>query len=198
MAKVVLISEDLNFHLFKQGDEKAFAYFFEKYNDQIVGFCMHYIFDRDKSNSIAQEAFINLWLDKNKINKPNGIKAFLYTSARSACLNLLRHKKVVKRYQNNILNEKERLLSIEALQNFDCDTLMLAELEEKIENAILGLPKKCRIVFEKSRKENMKNKEISEELGISVKAVEGHMTRALRHLKSQISEYASSGVAGLF
>ena len=159
---------------------------------------MQFLGDKDKSQSIAQESFIKLWVNRDKIQKINGIKSFLYTAAKSECLNLLRHRKVVKKYQNEILNRKENQLNIEVLNSLNFDTVLLDELEAKIEQSINELPEKCRLVFNKSRKEHKKNKEISEELGISIKAVEANMTRALKSLKLKLSHYATSGAAGIF
>jgi len=198
MTKVLLISEKVNFYKFKEGNERAFAFFFDIYYSKIVGFCIQYVGDQDTSNSIAQEAFIKLWVNRKKINKINGIKSFLYTAAKSECLNLLRHHKIVKKYKNQVLEEKENQLNLEILNSFECDCMSLIELEEKIEKSIEELPEKCKLVFNKSRKENKKNREISEELGISVKAVEADITRALKYLKIKLSHHYPGGVAGLF
>jgi len=197
MTKVLLISEKVNFYKFKEGNERAFAFFFNTYYSKIVGFCMQYVGDQDKSNSIAQEAFIKLWINRKEIDKINGIKSFLYTAAKSECLNLLRHHKVVKKYKNQLLEEKENQLNLEILNSFECDCMSLIELEEKIEESIEELPEKCKLVFNKSRKENKKNREISKELGISVKAVEANITRALKYLKIKLYHYYPNGVAGL-
>lgn len=179
----------MHFHLFKKGDEKAFAFFFDLYFNQIVGFCTEFIKDRDQAKNIAQEAFLKLWLNKEKVRKVNGIKAFLYTSAKSDCLNLFRHKKVVHKYLNKSLRKREESLNIEVLNAINFDTVMLAELEELIEGSVNELPDKCKQVFKMRRVDFKKNKEIAAELNISIKAVEANMTRALKHLKNKLSDY---------
>jgi len=179
----------VHFHLFKKGDEKAFAFFFDLYFNQIVGFCTEFIKDRDQAKNIAQEAFLKLWLNKEKVRKVNGIKAFLYTSAKSDCLNLFRHKKVVHKYLNKSLRKREESLNIEVLNAINFDTVMLAELEELIEGSVNELPDKCKQVFKMRRVDFKKNKEIAAELNISIKAVEANMTRALKHLKNKLSDY---------
>ena len=52
-----------------------------------------------------------------------------------------------------------------------------------------SLPKKCKQVFELSRYENLKNKEIAERLDISVKTVEAQMTKALKIFRENLKEY---------
>lgn len=180
-----------NFFLqrFKNGDELAFEKIFKANYSQIVGFCNQFISDLDKAKSLTQEVFLNLWLNRGKIETLNGIRAFLYTFAKSSCLNHIRHKKVISKYEDKHLQKKEEELNCEVLESFDFNSLEFSELEELIQQAINDLPEKCRQVFIMSRLDGKKNKEISEELDISVKAVEANITRALKTLKSKLSDY---------
>jgi RNA polymerase sigma-70 factor (ECF subfamily) len=174
---------------FKSGDELAFEKIFKSNHSQIVGFCNHFVMDPDKAKGLAQEVFLNLWINRGKIETLNGIKAFLYTFAKSSCLNYIRHQKVIRKYEDEHLQEMESELNRETLESFDFNSLEFSELETLIRQAIDDLPEKCREVFMMSRFEGKMNKEISEELNISVKAVEAHMTRALRTLRLKLSEY---------
>lgn len=174
---------------FKKGDELAFEKIFKSNYNPIVGFCHQFISDLDKSKSLAQEVFLNLWLSREKIRNLNGIKAFLYTSAKSACLNYIRHQKVIRKYEDKHLQEMENKLNQEVLESFDFNALEFSELEGYIHRAINDLPDKCRQVFILSRFEGKMNKEIAEELNISVKAVEANITRALKTLKTRLSDY---------
>jgi RNA polymerase sigma-70 factor (ECF subfamily) len=176
-------------HRFKNGDELAFEKIFKANHSQIVGFCNQFIAEQDKAKSLAQEVFLNLWLNREKIKTINGIKSFLYTFAKSSCLNYLRHRKVVSKYKDIRLQDMEEGLNREVLESFDFNSLEFSELEGLIRQAIDNLPEKCRQVFILSRFDGKMNKEISEELNISVKAVEANITRALKALKSALSEY---------
>lgn len=174
---------------FKSGDELAFEKIFKSNNPQIVGFCNQFISDWDKSKSLAQEAFINLWLNREKIETINGIKAFLYTYARSCCLNYIRHRKVISKYEDLHLQSKEDQLNTEVLESFDFNSLEFVELEELIMRSINDLPDQCRRVFMLSRFEGKMNREIADDLNISVKSVEANMTRALKTLRADLAEY---------
>ncbi len=61
-------------------------------------------------------------------------------------------------------------------------------MEQIIEEAILLLPPKCKEVFLLSRESGMKNKQIAETLGISVKAVEKHITKAIKQIRLALEE----------
>lgn len=181
--------ELLRFNNFKKGDEVAFKYFFHKFYNNIVGFCVQFIHNENDAKEIAQEAFLNLWNTKEKINSINGVSSFLYTFSKSKCLNILRHKKVKERYINNTLNKKENNLHIEVLQSLQFDTLTFTELEKLIANSIDDLPEKTKEIFKRKRFQNKKNKEIAKEMDISIKTVELHFSKAIKVLKTKLAEY---------
>jgi RNA polymerase sigma-70 factor (ECF subfamily) len=66
---------------------------------------------------------------------------------------------------------------------------VLTELERILDAGLERLPEKCREIFELSRFEGLKNREIAEKLNISVKTVENQMTKALRILKDELKDY---------
>lgn len=174
---------------FKNGDELAFEKIFKANYNRITGFCNQFIYDIDNAGSIAQEVFLNLWLNREKVESINGIRAFLYTFAKSGCLNYLRHRRIVSRYEDKYLQEREDDLNREILESFNLDALEFSELEALIQKAINDLPEKCRQVFVMSRFDGKMNKEIADELNISVKAVEANMTRALKALRISLADY---------
>jgi RNA polymerase sigma-70 factor (ECF subfamily) len=174
---------------FKDGDEKIFENIFSSYYNQIIGFCIQFVGDNDKAQSIAQEAFIKLWMNREKVEKYNGILSFLYTAAKTECLNFIRRKSVTSKYENRQLQLIEDELNREVLDRFDFNSIEISELEKLIYQSIEDLPEKCKLVFIKSRMEDKTNKEIAEELNISIKAVEANMTRALKFLRERLTDY---------
>ncbi|CAD0005149.1 RNA polymerase sigma-70 factor [Flavobacterium chungangense] len=181
--------ESETFESFKKGKEAAFTYFYDKYFCRITSFGIQFIYDKDEAENLAQEAFINLWQNRENIDSINGIQSFLYTYAKSKCLNFIRHNKVKDKFKNDLLNHKERELDIEILNSIQFDTLELTELERIINESINDLPPKTREVFIKKRFENKKNAEIAAEMQVTLKAVEAHMTKALKILKTKLSDY---------
>lgn len=182
-------TELLNFENLKSGNEKAFEYFFNKYYSHILGFCIQFIYDKPQSSGITQDAFLNLWLNKGKIEKVSGVESFLYTYAKSKCLNAIRHNQVKERYKSKTLNEKERELDFDILNSINFDTLALSELEDLISKSIENLPEKTKVIFLKKRFENKKNQDIANELNVTIKTVEAHMTKALKILRQNLSDY---------
>lgn len=77
--------------------------------------------------------------------------AFLYTFAKSSCLNHLRHQKNIGKYEDKQLQIKEEELNSEVLESFDFNSLEIQELEKIIQQAINDLPERCHLVFILSR-----------------------------------------------
>src|SRR5699024_10490014 len=63
------------------------------------------------------------------------------------------------------------------------------ELQTKIAEALKELPEGCRTIFQMSRFEALKYREIAEKLDISVKTVENQMGKALKIMRLKLSDY---------
>lgn len=62
------------------------------------------------------------------------------------------------------------------------------DLRASLDAAIESLPPKCREVFRLSYIEDLSNREIGEQLGISPRTVENHMYAALKQLRRKLSK----------
>lgn len=130
-----------------------------------------------------QESFITLWERRETIDVNRSVKSYLTTTIHNKCHNYLRDN----RKFNTRLLEIENILEISG--DSDTDFLVTAELQQSIQQAIEGLPEKCREIFVLNRYENMKYQEIAHQLDISVKTVEAQMSKALQHMRIQLSGY---------
>jgi RNA polymerase sigma-70 factor, ECF subfamily len=102
----------------------------------------------------------------------------------------MRHLKVVRSHSEKEETRMEEALLMNKLY-FETGLTKLLEKEigELVENALTKLPEKTRDVYLLSRKEYLNNSQISDKLGISVKAIEYHITKALCLLKQELQAY---------
>jgi len=163
-------------------DQQLFEQLFNEYFVQLTNFAKSYVRDEDAAKELAQDAFINLWQKKDEIDKEKSIKSYLFTTVRNRSLNYIRDN---KKYKSEFLD-----IELEKSNDFfEGDILTSKELQERITASINSLPDKCRRVFEMSRFEDLKYKEIAEELNISIKTVENQMGKALKVLRKDLKEY---------
>jgi len=76
-----------------------------------------------------------------------------------------------------------------AISHLSAEKIITQELEDSIGKAIESLPPRCREIFELSRNEEKKYREIAIELNISEKTVENQMLKALKIMREKLSEY---------
>jgi RNA polymerase sigma-70 factor, ECF subfamily len=175
---------------FIKGDESSFKVIFNFFYPRIYHFVREYIPNDDLAEDLVQDTFLILWNNRQNLKSDTNINAWLYTIARNNCLKKLRNDKSGKEFLSFYqINGLELKMNLNALSSLDTSELTFSEIERIIENTLAGLPQQCRKIFELSRFENRKNKEIAEELEISVKAVEGQITKALKIFRKALKDY---------
>ncbi|UXP31403.1 RNA polymerase sigma-70 factor [Reichenbachiella agarivorans] len=161
-------------------DEKSFEVLFKTYYQPLISFAYQYVKDHDMAEEVTQEVFTTLWQKAGSIEIRSSIKSYLYGAVRNASLNHLKHLKVVSAHQAYSQYNQEVGRG---------DFLELDELQQKINESLEKLPPKCREIFELSRFEEMKYKDIATELDISIKTVETQMSRALKVMRDTLGQY---------
>ena len=168
----------------KLGDEQAFELFFRKYYVRLCGFVNKFVKDTDEAHEIAQETFVKIWVSREDIDPEYCLQSYLFKIAQNLSLNKLKRIKTESRYL-----EIYKYVYIENSDSYSHESLFTRELEENVAGAIEKLPPGCRKIFELSRNEGLKYREIAEILKISVKTVEAQMSKALRIMRTELSEY---------
>jgi RNA polymerase sigma-70 factor (ECF subfamily) len=165
------------------GSEKAFEQLFRTYYSGLCGYAIKYVWDPDQAEEIVQNLFYNLWNKKGNLSVDLSIEAYLFRAVRNACLNYLKHQKIRQHHAEAV----KKIPSAEVLtEENPVETL---ELQNKIEEAVDGLPPERKKIFLMSRYEGMKYKDIAQHLGISVKTVEAQMGKALKSLRENLADY---------
>ncbi|MEO9871480.1 MAG: sigma factor-like helix-turn-helix DNA-binding protein, partial [Ekhidna sp.] len=104
------------------------------------------------------------------------------------CLDYLKHEKVKLGYiEQNLLNKTT--INYQFLKDEAASLLLEKELEQKILQSAELLPEKCKEVFMKNKLEGLKRSEIAQELGISLKTVDNHISKAIKHMKFQLRDF---------
>ncbi|MCG6190669.1 RNA polymerase sigma-70 factor [Maribellus maritimus] len=165
----------------QRGQESAFDYIFRKHYKVLCAFANAYIHDLDKAQSLVQDCFIKFWENRENAGNIKNLSSYLTFMVRNLCLDYLRKIKSMDKVYKGIANQ------VETHENED--GLLSREFEEKFVKALYAVPERSRVAFEYSRFEELTYKEIAGKMGVSVKAVEALISRALKILRKELKEY---------
>ena len=188
MQKPVFFSNFAPFFMETTVNTSNFEQFYRTLFPRLVQFAMAYTENEADAEDIVQQAMIKLWtlLQENE-GALEGARTFLYTIVRNACIDYVKHNAIV---QEQIIQGMDEPV-IESLCQWDLapsveQLTIYQELQVQVQQLIDSMPEKQREVFLLSRNDNLKNQEIADRLGIGVKAVERHITAALKFLREQL------------
>jgi RNA polymerase sigma-70 factor (ECF subfamily) len=177
------------FHAHANGDKNAYEQLYKLYFPRLYAFSFKIINDGNLAKDLVQNVFIKIWESPASVNIDNP-ESFIYQMVRNACLNYIRHIKVVDNLKSKVKDHYlgEELYYIDMVGDKPY-ILIEKELEGRIIDVMNSLPEKCLAVFRLSRIDGLKNREIAEQLGISLKAVEKHISKALQIYRNNFSDY---------
>jgi RNA polymerase sigma-70 factor (ECF subfamily) len=165
----------------REGNESAFEQLFRFYYEPLCRYATGIVIEKEEAEEIVQQVFLRIWERRTELNITVSFKAYLYRAVHNASLN---HK---QRRKKDIRFDDVQLRVVHATES--SHEMDVKQLEKEISNALNTLPGQCRKIFELSRFEELKYREIAELLNLSVKTVENQMGKALRIMREQLSEY---------
>ncbi|MDZ7723261.1 MAG: RNA polymerase sigma-70 factor [candidate division KSB1 bacterium] len=164
----------------KDGDIQAFERCYRYYCQKLIEFACYYVKDIYSAENIVQDVFLNLWQNRDKIDPSSNLKSYIYKATKNRALKVIRKQNTEQKYRNV---QEERIIYAE----FSDAKVLEKELDLQLNNAIDGLPEKCRIIFCMNRYNHLTYREIASVLDISVKTVETQMGRALKILRRKLA-----------
>ena len=176
----------------KDSPQENFERIYKVYYPKMFAFAKQYVGSDADAENIVQDVFTELWERKELLTytEMNWV-ALLFTSIKNKCIDLLRHRIVVQEAVNRMQEEYQITLrmKLDSLEIFDQSILSEQDIEQLISDAIDSLPEKCREIFIKSKIEGKKQKEIADELNVSIKTVENQMNIAYTKMKVRLKDY---------
>lgn len=170
----------------KKGDPKSLELLFRRLYPRLCAYAHKFVQDTHDAKEIVQELFLTIWRNKDRLDENQSLEAYLFTSTKNRCLNLLQSKKSKSKQAEMLFY----LYASEASESDNSYHLLVAnDLEKDFNTALQHLPTECRRIFELSRFEGLQYKEIAAKLNISIKTVETQMYRALSKLRLQLREH---------
>lgn len=133
--------------------------------------------DVQAAEDLVQDTFLKIWEKKETI-KPETVKSLMYKIANNLFLNKIEHEKVSFRFVTEYKGND--------LSNGPDFELEMKDFDRKLQDAMAELDEKSRSVFLMNRIDELTYAQIADNLGLSVKAVEKRMSKAIAFLKERL------------
>jgi len=173
-------SEKIIWTRIQQKDAEAFESYYKEHYKSFFLMAYKYLKSEVLAQEVVNDVFVKIWEDGNKMLIESSLKSYLYKAVINNSINLLNRQKRERQ------NRQE--LKYRSTDSYELRDMEENEMKIRIYTAIDQLPLQCRKVFQMSRFEGLKNQEVADKLGISIKTVKNHITHALKQLSKSISK----------
>ncbi|GAB4023296.1 RNA polymerase sigma-70 factor [Spirosoma koreense] len=164
---------------FDRSVREGYELLFRRYYRPLCNHAVRFVQSKEQAEDLVCEVFSNFWKGQLHLHITSSIRAYLFRALRNRIYNHLRDE------LTHQPSSSEFSLDIAETEDPE-QILQFTELYQKVQGVINGLPPQCQRVFLMSRFENKKHREIADELSISIKAVEMHITKALHQLRTAL------------
>jgi len=178
----IIKSDDNITELLKSDLNKGFRLVVEKYSSRLYWHIRRLVILHEDADDALQNTFINAWKGMGDFRSESSLYTWLYTIATNEALSLINKRK------------KNAAVSLDDLENYFANSVEGStwfdgdEAQKKLQNAILKLPEKQRVVFNLKYFDEMPYEEMSKVLGTSEGALKASYHHAVKKIEKYITE----------
>lgn len=162
-------------------DIETFERYYKEHFKQFFLMARKYVKDPAQAEEIINDVFLKLWEDGDTITIESSLKSYIYKAVINRSINVFNKNKKEALHQTD--------MAIFPDEGYELRQIEENELKIRLYAAIDQLPDQCKKVFEMSRFDELKQQEIADKLGISIKTVKNHITIALKQIHSSVEKY---------
>lgn len=159
------------FELVTRNNAEAFGIIMRRYAPALYSFALKMVGDGQVAEDIAQEAFMNLWIRRRKLDPGPSLRNFLYLSVRNLALNHLRMQKRHDAHADRYRFEQTTALFV-----------VEEEHSRLLSEAISQLAPRTADVIKYSR-DGLSQEHIANEMGVTVATVKLLKSRGIAKLR---------------
>jgi RNA polymerase sigma-70 factor (family 1) len=172
----------------KKDNHDSFQQLFEYYSVPLYKFAIGYLKSKEFTEDLVQEVFLKIWDNRENLKTNTSFQSYLFTIALNSVRKHFNHLSKQTEFKHQILTDlSENQYDLD--KNLDYESLL-----DKLDEFISQMPEKRREVFIKKKFEEKSLKEIAEELSVTTKTVEYHITEAMKYLKNEFEKFNLHGI----
>jgi RNA polymerase sigma-70 factor (ECF subfamily) len=168
---------------FETEPEKGCELLFKYYYNPLCSHAARFVYSKQVAEDLVGEVFYVFWQKQLHTQIHTSFRAYLFTAVRQRALTYLR-------WEFGRSNATEAVTDLQRASSHPSpeQVLQYDELYCSIEKAIQTMTPQSQKVFLLNRFEGKKNQAIADEMHLSLKTVETHLTNALRILRKALRE----------
>jgi RNA polymerase sigma-70 factor (family 1) len=173
--------EDKTWQAIQAKDRQVFERYYKEQFKFFYLAAFQYLKDAGRAQEAVNDVMVRLWQEADRIVIRSSFRAYVYRAVVNRCLNELDKTKRDRRQEQEVSRRINPAVEWKEMED--------NELRIRLYAAIDHLPEQCQRVFRMSRFEELKQQEIADRLGISIKTVKNHITHALKQLQKVLDEW---------
>lgn len=165
-----------------EGNEKAFADLYRMYVPRLTPFVYGITKNNVMVDEMIQEAFLRLWINRDKLSEVRNPKAWIYKITANICYTYIKRLIIERKVLDTIL-EQSTLEDLSTEQD-----IYLRSLTQSVKEAVEQLPPQRKKIYLMSREQGMSLGEISAQLNLSMPTVKNTITSSLQFIREQLQK----------
>lgn len=167
----------------KEGDEECFRHIYDQYQRRLYGIAFKYLKSKQMAEDAVHDVFIKLWNHRRELDENGSLKGFLFTSVKNHVLNMIRDR-------NRDVKKNQKYATLKPVKKNNTEAKITLENYQRVfEAGLEELPKGKRKIFNMKMERDVSNKDIAQELDISVNTVKSQYYKASQFIKNHLSKY---------
>lgn len=156
---------------------------FRRYYKPLCSHAIRYVYSKEIAEDLVSDVFCKFWKNESYKNIRTSFRYYLFRSVRNTAFTYLRS-------EFNSVERSENFYLPEATENLNADSICIyEETLHRVKLLVDSMPPQCKKIFLLSRFESKGNKEIAQELNLSLKTIEAHMGKALGIMRKGLKDY---------
>lgn len=166
-------------------DQRAFKLLYDQFSPKVYNYALRLLHTQELAEEMVQEVFFKIWTLQSALLQINNFDAYLKTTTRNRCLNVIR-RMVIDGRADKIITANY----VDA-HNETEEAIILKDTRQVINHAVALLPPQQKEVYQLCHQQGLKYDEVAKRLNISVNTVQTHMRRALKFLREHLKNNAN-------
>jgi len=163
--------------LLKSSDELAFKELYIRYWKKALYFANQKIADLMEAENIVQDIFVSLWNRRDRLTITSCFYKYLLVAVNYRVIKFFDKRRSHHQY-------KTKLTACDILDDSTQQYLDFEELRQRLEELLASFSEKSALIYRMNKEAGMSHKEIAAKLGISEKAVNAHLVRSKKALRT--------------